>query len=306
MEPPILKSDVYTDFQGLNALRARARQDGGDEQTLREVAGQFEALFIQMMLKSMRDASLGDGLMDSEQTRQYQAMYDRQISLELASGGGLGLAEVLVRQLRGGASTPEVPDGPAPEATPTTVGDRASVASASPEPATPKQTPADWRPDSPRAFVQGIWSQAEQVSRRLGIPTEALVAQAALETGWGRHMIRDEQGRNSFNFFGIKAGPDWQGARVATDTLEFRDGIMRREHAWFRAYASPQEAFADYADFLARNPRYREVLEQGNDAHRFASALSRAGYATDPAYADKLHRILDSGILASAAGGDMT
>ncbi len=315
MTQGILQTDVYTDFSGLNALRSRARADGDSEETLRKVAGQFEALFVQMMLKSMRDASLGDSMLDNEHTKTYQAMFDKQISIEMSQGAGIGLAEIMVQQLRrqqgadsSGDNKQDVDAGAEPVA-PMAVPSRQTFNRLSVAPSTPlaleevmgtgpeEDLARDWAPGSPTEFVRELWPHARRAADELGARPEMLVAQAALETGWGQHMIRGADGANSFNLFGIKADAGWQGARVTTETVEFRDGLMRRERARFRAYASPQESFSDYVDFLKRNPRYQDALRQAGDAPAFAQALSAAGYATDPDYSTKINRIMNSELL---------
>jgi flagellar protein FlgJ len=327
MNPAILQTDVYTDIQGLSRLRAQARDN--DEAALREVAGQFEALFIQMMLKSMRDANLGEGLLDSEHSRTYQSMYDRQIALDLSKRQGLGLAEMMVRQLsrQAGSEVDEnaavaAPVEPGPSPIPgdrvlegkvnSAVGGRAGpledkVNSAAGETAGSLggevNAAADWRPDSAESFVSALWPHAQRAARELGTRPEMLLAQAALETGWGKHMIRGTDGSNSFNLFGIKADARWRGARAATETVEFADGLMRRQRATFRAYQSLGESFSDYVDFLKTNPRYREALNRAADAPAFARELAAAGYATDPDYANKINSIMQGERLRGALSG---
>jgi flagellar protein FlgJ len=161
----------------------------------------------------------------------------------------------------------------------------------------------DWKPDSPEAFVKELWPHAQRTARDLGTRPELLLAQAALETGWGQHVIRGTDGSNSFNLFGIKADARWQGERAVTETIEFEDGLMRKQHATFRAYASLADSFADYADFLKTNPRYREALNRAADAPSFARALVEAGYATDPDYSGKINRIMDGERLRDALYG---
>jgi len=293
MTSPVARNDVYTDFEGLSELRSRARTNSED--TLHEVAGQFEALFIQMMLKSMRDAGLGEGLLDSEHTKTYQAMFDKQISIDLSKRQGLGLAEMMVRQLsRAGGDN----GGHQPQAAPQSPISQALVRSAAgvAVPAHSRAAPApntDWSPDSPQAFVTELWPHAEHTARKLRVAPEALIAQAALETGWGKHVMSRPDGHSSFNLFGIKADTRWTGERVSSETIEFRDGLMRKERATFRAYASLAEGFADYADFLQSNPRYQEALNKASDAGGFAQALAAAGYATDPEYASKIKQIIN-------------
>jgi flagellar protein FlgJ len=305
MTSPILQTDVYTDFQGLSGLRARAKDNS--EETLREVAGQFEALFIQMMLKSMRDANLGEGLMDSDHTKTYQSMFDKQIAIDLSKRQGLGLTEMLVQQL--GRSTDIEPgnSGVAPPVSPTFQALAASTERVSPLGRIAEKSVsaemADWEPDSPESFLKELWPHAQRTARELGTKPEVLLAQAALETGWGKHMIRGIDGRNSFNLFSIKADASWQGERAVTDTVEFRDGLMRKERATFRAYPSLADSFADYAEFLKANPRYRDALKAGSDLPAFAQALSEAGYATDPEYSSKINTIMNSERLQEAVSG---
>ena len=313
MTSPVLQTDIYTDFKGLAELRGRAADNS--EETLREVAGQFEALFIQMMLKSMRDAGLGEGLMDSEHTKTYQSMYDQQLAIDMSKKQGLGLAEMMVRQLRradAAAPEPEPDDAVATAALNFDTQHRVKRAQQMPQPLSiqPQQAiqqnraaQRDWQPASKQDFVRELWPHAQHAARELGARPEALIAQAALETGWGKHMIRGTDGQNSFNLFGIKADARWQGERAVTETVEFKDGLMRRERATFRAYPSLADSFADYAGFLKANPRYQAALQAGADAPGFVRALSEAGYATDPDYAKKINRIMNSEALLDTVSG---
>ncbi|HPE80576.1 MAG TPA: flagellar assembly peptidoglycan hydrolase FlgJ [Gammaproteobacteria bacterium] len=291
-------AQVYTDFSGLAALRARARED--KDAALDEVSRQFESLFLQMMLKSMRDASLGGGLMDSKQSEFYRDMYDKQIAVDMAQKQGIGLADVLKRQLGGGISaqysdlSPEEYLGMPITARPVNGADAATVARRSVD------TPAAFD-GSPEAFVDALWPVAEQAAAKINLPPEALLAQAALETGWGRHVMQHGTGDSSHNLFGIKADSRWQGDKVMVSTLEYRDGVALNTRANFRAYESFEHSFSDYVDFVRRNPRYQQALAQTNDPKAYFSALQEAGYATDPAYAQKIQRILDSESMQRAA-----
>ena len=291
-------AQVYTDFSGLAALRARARED--KDAALDEVSRQFESLFLQMMLKSMRDASLGGGLMDSKQSEFYRDMYDKQIAVDMAQKQGIGLADVLKRQLGGGISaqysdlSPEEYLGMPITARPVNGADAATVARRSVD------TPAAFD-GSPEAFVDALWPVAEQAAAKINLPPEALLAQAALETGWGRHVMQHGTGDSSHNLFGIKADSRWQGDKVMVSTLEYRDGVALNTRANFRAYESFEYSFSDYVDFVQRNPRYQQALAQTNDPKAYFSALQEAGYATDPAYAQKIQRILDSESMQRAA-----
>ncbi len=281
MSASITPSDAYFDLQDLAALRSRARRD--DPKVLEAAARQFESLFIRMMLKSMREANLGDPLMDGEGSAFYRDLFDQQLALDMARQGGLGLADALVRQLgrHRSSSTPR-PDGqPLPPR-------RTEAAAGTP----PVDEAAVHRGD-PQAFVAQLMPLARRAAERLGVAPEVLVAQAALETGWGRHVIRDAQGRSSHNLFNIKAGSGWDGPTVSKRTLEYVDGVARMERAAFRAYPDFAASFQDYAEFIAGRPRYRAALERAGDAAGYMRALAQAGYATDPRYADKVLAILE-------------
>ncbi|MCB1725310.1 MAG: flagellar assembly peptidoglycan hydrolase FlgJ [Chromatiaceae bacterium] len=283
-------AQVYTDFSGLAALRAHARED--QDAALDQVSRQFESLFVQMMLKSMRDASMGGGMLDSKQSEFYREMYDKQIAIDMSEGRGIGLADVIKRQLGGGIAPayrdlqPEDYLGMPIVAAP--VSDATAVEAAGASDAATIDLDGD-----PGTFLQQLWPVAEQAATRLGIAPEALLAQAALETGWGRSVMRHGNGDSSHNLFGIKADERWRGDRINTSTLEYRDGVALRTSADFRAYASFEQSFSDYVDFVQRNPRYRDALGQTDDPAAYFGALQRAGYATDPAYADKIGRILE-------------
>jgi len=294
-------AQVYTDFSGLAAMRARAREDS--DAALDQVARQFESLFLQMMLKSMRDASLGDGLLDSKQSEFYREMYDKQIAMQLSEQQGIGLADVIKRQLGSGstdtlrplragdyADRPIVPSLPLRP----TEAAQASARSRSGRPAVALD-------GSPPAFIEQLRPLAEQAAAKLGIAPEALLAQAALETGWGKHVMRHPNGDSSHNLFGIKADARWSGERVQVSTLEYRDGVALKTRAGFRAYDSFEQSFADYVDFVQRNPRYGMALQSTGDPRAYFQALQDAGYATDPAYAEKIRRIFESEPMQSAA-----
>ena len=297
-------AQVYTDFSGLAALRARARED--KDAALDQVSRQFESLFLQMMLKSMRDAGFGGGLMDSKQSDFYREMYDKQIAMDIAEKPGIGLADVIKRQLGGGAAAPAK-------------GLELEDYRGTPIKASPPQGVGTWHADgpstasdgvasipldgSPGTFLGRLWPMAQKAAARLDLPPEALLAQAALETGWGRHVMRHASGDSSHNLFGIKADSRWEGDRVQVNTLEYRDGVALKTRARFRAYDSYQESFADYVDFVQRNPRYREALSNTQNPAAYFQSLQAAGYATDPDYAEKIKRILDSEPMQRAAQG---
>jgi len=235
---------------------------------------------MQMMLKSMRSANLGEGIFDSEQSGFYREMFDKQIAIDLAQRQSVGLADVLVRQLSHSDNAAATGTGA------TVVNEEVAGAHFA----------------SPQDFVARLQGPAQATAKRLGVAPEVLLAQAALESGWGRHVMRGPDGASSYNLFGIKAGPDWQGERLTATTLEYRDGVARKEQAVFRAYDSFAASFGDYADFLQGNPRYREALSQADDPRAYLQSLQDAGYATDPGYAAKIGAILAREVLAARSG----
>lgn len=283
---------LAADVQGLAGLKRAARDAQPTPETLRQVASQFEALFMHMMLKSMREASFGDDLFGSEQSNFYRDLYDQQLSVTLARKHGLGLADVLVRQLGGDKLMTAVTGESATDRTRLTP-DRLRA-----------NLPADARKQpvaaGPGAFVHKIWPHAERAAGKLGVAAEAIVAVAALETGWGSAVLRHPDGRSANNLFGIKAGDNWNGARVTASTREYVNGTAVTRHEPFRAYDSISDSVDDFARFLQDNPRYREAVAAGNDAQTFVESLARGGYATDPVYARKLQSILGGDTLRSA------
>ncbi|MDJ0750708.1 MAG: glucosaminidase domain-containing protein [Woeseiaceae bacterium] len=271
---------AITDFNQYAGMRAAAGRN--DPAVLRDVANQFEALFVQQMLKSMRDASLGDPLLgNSDQLDMYQEMMDQQLAVEMSGGKGIGLADLLVRQLGGDAA----------------------VKMGSPDRDFPirGQKASNW-PD-PESFAREVWPHAERAGTQIGVAPEAILAQAALETGWGKHVIPDTRGRNSFNLFGIKAGSTWHGDTAVRRTIEFEDGVPQHQRASFRAYSDIASTMDDYTSLLANNPRYESVVGRGNDTDGFAEALQQSGYATDPSYARKLKNVIESPTMQRVLSG---
>lgn len=286
---------VYTDFQGLARLKTKAQQP--DEATLREVARQFEAMFFEMVIKGMREAKLSDGMFDSQESDMYHDLYDKQLSLELTRKQGIGLGDQLVRQLKGtlrseanaAATEDAVPAANSPVALRAPTEERLSAPSSQSVTAR-----VDWRPGGPAEFVRDVWPHAQRAGDALGVPPETLVAQAALESGWGEGMLRAPDGRPSFNVFNIKADAAWQGERVARVTLEHEQGVLRRVPSNFRSYDDLPSAFADYVAFVRDNPRYAQALRAAPNGRDYLTELHRAGYATDPDYVTKVTDILDS------------
>ncbi|MBI5041911.1 MAG: flagellar assembly peptidoglycan hydrolase FlgJ [Gammaproteobacteria bacterium] len=321
-----IDTNVYTDMQGLAQLRQQVRAEGDERspETLRKVAGQFEAMFVQQILKTMRESCLNEGLMDNDQSRLYQGMFDQQIALEMSRGQGLGLSDMLVRQLGGDSAAnaePRVREPADPFLVPAMAARRpVSLAYGQHRPAALDAAPPadavsgcsgvplndvrqndvlgdtpvrEWRPASQKEFITDLWPHAESAARKLGVDPKVLLAQAALETGWGQHIMQRRDGSSSHNLFGIKADGRWSGDQVNHRTVEFRHGVLQREQASFRAYASPGRSLADYAEFIRNNPRYEDALGS-DDPHRYVMELQRAGYATDPAYGRKIMNIYNS------------
>lgn len=295
------------DSKGLAELRRSARADKNDQETLRQVAGQFESLFVNMMLKSMRQASLAEGIFDSSQSDMYQDMSDQQLAVDLSSKGGLGLQDMIIRQLGGqveskldkGEIVNSVPVRPSysPDVYQTEILNKVTQ-SVPKMTETVSDTKVDLTFESPESFVQQLWSMAKQAADKIGVKAEVLLSQAALETGWGKHVINKNDGQSSHNLFNIKADSRWQGDSATKGTVEYRDGIAVKEQAQFRSYDSYQDSFDDYVEFLQTQPRYRQALEQAQDPDAFIEGLHKAGYATDPNYSDKIKQIMNSDTLA--------
>lgn len=280
-------TDVYTEFGGFAELRRAARDNA--EPALREVAEQFEALFTQMMLKSMRDAGFGNPLFGSQQSKFYRSMFDQQLSLDMAKRSGMGIADMLVEQLKGLALK-----GEAPIPLPTENGPKAVIPASPPVPTKAEYEAKVTAPttfDSKPQFLETLRPHAERAARRLGVDPAVLLAQAALETGWGRSIIPRADGSSSHNLFNIKAGIRWSGESAGKSSLEYRDGVAERRRASFRAYDSFAESFNDYADFILGSGRYDEALSRAESPSAYMHGLQKAGYATDPNYAAKVMRI---------------
>jgi flagellar protein FlgJ len=278
---------IYNDFSGLANLKARAASESPE--ATREAARQFEALFVQMMLKSMRSAS---AVIGEERDTTYEEMFDQQVSIEMTRDRGIGLAEMLVRQLAPAVSGDD--EGLAPL-------NLASVRSSRPTIEVSPQR-ADWRPRGRQEFVQKIWPLAKRAAADLDVDPRALVAQAALETGWGRSLIRDGAGISGNNLFGIKADSRWDGQRVTVNTLEYDKDLPQRVRDDFRAYPNLREGFEDYVNFLKGNARYDSATRGGLTPEEYAGSLQDAGYATDPEYAKKINGIVNSPLLNDLVG----
>lgn len=285
------------DIAGLDKLRKQAVEgdEGSEKAALTAAAKQFEAIFTSMLFKSMRDAnsSFESGLMDSQNQQFYRQMMDEQMSSELSSSGSLGLADMIVAQLSSGsvenqnAASRNVDF----EAMMKKVDQaRESRANAEPVPVTVARDKKDYSFDSPESFVDSMRPYAEKAAQALGVDSSLLLAQAALETGWGQKLVGNSRG-SSNNLFNIKADKSWAGDKVATQTLEYHQGVPVKEQAAFRSYTSFEDSFNDYVRFLNQNPRYTTALRHGGNDEQFIRGIHQAGYATDPSYADKVLRV---------------
>ncbi|ABP79087.1 flagellar assembly peptidoglycan hydrolase FlgJ [Stutzerimonas sp. Brlt_13] len=352
-----LDSGSYTDLNRLSQLKVGKDRDG--EENVRKVAQEFESLFLNEMLKSMRSANevlAKDNPLNSQASKQYQEMYDQQLSVSLSKeGGGIGLADVLVRQLNKqtesvarsnpfaqvaqteGAAWPSKPAAAAEStrddsrllnqrrlALPGRASERqlANVSATDPARSADASQPLvnlDWQPatafaapqdkpltvngveidtakasktrfGSPEEFIATMMPMAEKAARRLGVEPRYLVAQAALETGWGKSMIRQKDGSNSHNLFGIKA-TNWSGESAMARTTEYVNGRAVKQVEGFRAYASFEQSFDDFVSLLQNSDRYQSAVNAGGDSERFVRELQKAGYATDPQYARKVSQI---------------
>ncbi|NDL62615.1 flagellar assembly peptidoglycan hydrolase FlgJ [Acerihabitans arboris] len=292
------------DVKSLQKLHNQAAQSS--PQALKAVAQQVEGLFVQMMMKSMRAALPKDGLFNSEQTELYTSLYDQQMSQQLTSKG-LGLADMMVKQLGGhGAEAATGAAAGAKAATPSSLyaGDAPLSANAiNAQFMSPALMGEFWRRErqtsspqpmtsSGQSFTERLSIPAMIASRQSGIPHHLIMAQAALESDWGKREIPTAEGKPSFNLFGIKASDDWQGKTTTITTTEYQNGQPVKMQQRFRVYDSYLDALGDYIHLLTDNPRYREVVN-AVQPEAAAYALQRAGYATDPAYGAKLVQIIN-------------
>ena len=350
MVSPVDNPSVYTDLAGLNDISKLGREN--TPEGLRQVAQQFESMFINIMLKEMRNStkSLSEGnYLQSNEMEFHQQNFDNQLSLHLSEGAGIGLADVLYEQMMGQfgvsgdqqgqrkleSSLPErsplpavkplaslaptvthsghisaapIEDVPLNQAMPidalrAALTARANAVAQGAQQQTNDTLVRDSEPveiNSPEDFVRALYPAAQRVAENIGVDPKLLLAQSALETGWGKRMITRADGGNSHNLFGIKADSRWNGERATVMTTEFEDGVVRKEQANFRAYNSYEESFQDYVNFLQSNPRYQQALENTHDAEAFASHLQEAGYATDPIYARKISRVMNSDTMSLA------
>jgi flagellar protein FlgJ len=276
------------DARALDSLRNEASRN--PRAASRQAAVQFESLFMQMVMKSMRDATpKADG---SSGQDNFTGMLDSQFARQFAGRPG-GLAEMIEKQLTGHMRNlpPVSPENQAAAAAPPVA--PASSAAAAHVKGASAQTD----------FMRKMLPHAQAAERATGVPASFILGQAALESGWGRGEIRHPDGSPSFNLFGIKAGSSWTGDTAQVRTTEYVDGQPVKQAARFRSYGSYAEAFSDYARLLADSPRYSGVVRGATTAESFAGGMQRAGYATDPQYATKLARTINHALSLQRALG---
>jgi peptidoglycan hydrolase FlgJ len=302
-----ISAQFALDTGALGNLKLQAKND--PKAALSAAAAQFEALFLQMLLKSMREALPQDGPLSSDTSKTYTGMFDQQVAQQL-SKKGIGIADMLVKQLS--SALPHTPGSPDSSSTPAVsaklhgatlsrppvmaVPNRAVPATAprnANESALPRPAPTSVS-ETVQGFIDKVRPYAEAVAQKMGVPAHYLIAQAGLESGWGKSQPRAPDGTLSRNLFGIKATTSWTGATVSTATTEYTAGRSEKTTASFRAYDSYTASFQDFASLLQKSRRYAGALANTHDAGKYAASLQQAGYATDPSYAEKLTRAIQT------------
>ncbi len=300
MSSAVNSSGIYTDTSSLMALKGKAAKDSSS--ALEQTAEQFESLFIHMMMKSMRSTTMGGGIFDNEHSKFYQEMFDQQISVDMAKKRQVGIADMLVTQL-GGPQAKEAQAAGKDDADTKLDFDRlrlhrpishVAVEAFAPLNNLSQETIKGF--DAPKDFVEKLMPLAEKYASELGLGPKVLLAQAALETGWGKHVISYSNDVPTHNLFNIKADHRWDGPKAVVPTLEYEKGKAVRQYAAFRSYPTYEASFKDYVDFIKTGSRYQAALEKADDSQAYVQALHQAGYATDPQYSDKINRIMSGGV----------
>lgn len=280
------------DANALESLKRDAKADSPEtrRQAAMAAAKQFEAVFMNMLMKSMRDATPQDNPFSSDASRSYQGMLDEQMVQSMSSSKGMGLANIIARQLlgEGGNNLPDGMRGLNNLDSSGQLQDKTPIAPSSSAIKAYQSNSSSAADPKADAFIQQHWAAAKAAEQTTGVPAQFILGQAALESGWGKKEIKAADGSTSFNLFGIKADKGWKGGIATSMTTEYVQGEKTKSRENFRAYGSYAEAFTDYANLLKNNPRYQKALNSGGSAEQFASNLQKAGYATDPNYASKL------------------
>ncbi len=260
---------------------------------IKDAARQLEGLFMQELVKSMRTTTMSTGMLDNSATEMGTSMLDTQLAGQLTGMPG-GLSELIARQLERQMGVNGKTSGDSPLKG---LGDLSLSQTLENQGATTAKTSSaadDKRLSSSERFVRKHKEAAKAAESATGIPASNILGQAALESGWGKHEIRMKDGSPSHNLFGIKATSNWTGKVAEVTTTEYIGGVARKVTAKFRAYDSYEEAFKDHAKLLSQSPRYSQTVAQADTASGFARGLQKAGYATDPAYADKLTKVINT------------
>lgn len=292
--------DLVADARSLSALKAGA--DKATPDTIRETAKQFESLFMRELLKSMREATMKSGMLDNAGSDLGTDLFDQQMSVSMSGQPG-GLSDLIAQQLSrqmgvempgstvGMANSSSLQPVKAPETlTPKSSVGKLTASDMALTPVAPKKAPTSTQAD----FVSKHTDAANKIEKATGIPASFMLGQAGHETGWGKHQIKNKDGSNSFNLFGIKAGSSWTGKVAEITTTEYVNGVAQKKVAKFRAYDSFEDSFKDYARLISDSPRYAKARQQTQSVTAFATGLQKAGYATDPEYAAKLSRAINT------------
>ncbi len=327
MTTKIADASNFLDVNGLNSIRLQSNEVDPEAKkaALNQAAKQFEAIFMQMLMKSMRSAQdvlESDSPFNSESTKFYRDMHDQQLAVELSDNGSLGLSELIIRQLGGdnenftpssiirsdgklssrsiaGTQASAQTSTQSSDAIPTQLKKQSTEQATKQEVSNNRQVDIPYAANAtniaaapvfqqPQDFVTALIEPAKRVQQQLKVPFEVVIAQAALETGWGKKIIQTEQGQSSNNLFNIKADGRWQGDKTHKETLEFEQGNMVKKKEPFRVYSSLKDSINDYVEFLSNNDRYKGALDKAANVEQFLQGLQSAGYATDPKYAEKI------------------
>ncbi|MGB0893982.1 MAG: flagellar assembly peptidoglycan hydrolase FlgJ [Parashewanella sp.] len=307
-------SSHFLDLGSINKLRSQAQQD--EKGAIKEVAKQFEGIFVQMLMKSMRDANevfKADSPFNTQYTAFYEQMRDQQLSVDLSNKGVLGLADLMVQQLspegtnikpasvlRADAFTAKAVNAseldksaakvlhhPNVTGKPRHTVELPDIHSTTAAPSNAASTFSD-----PQSFIKQLFPMATEAASKIGTKPELLIAQSALETGWGKKIIRKSDGESANNLFNIKADKRWQGEKASVNTLEFEQGVAVKQKADFRVYDNLKQSFDDFVEFISSNERYQGALKVASEPKQFIEALQKAGYATDPNYASKVMQVM--------------
>ncbi|RKZ98918.1 MAG: flagellar assembly peptidoglycan hydrolase FlgJ [Gammaproteobacteria bacterium] len=304
------QSDVYTDLSGLQKLKVSARKDS--QAAIPEVAKQFEAVMISMMIKNLRNTGMEDPIFNSQAMDSYRDMYDQQLGMELSKGEGIGFAKAIAEQIKYQSGKQQVNNSseiseaeqlkmPQRRHFPDYYVPLASSADTIQSEPIQQNVPAGF--NSPEEFVKNLWPLAEKTAKTLGVTPEVILSQAALETGWGKYVISKDN-KSSYNLFNIKANDSWQGKSIEKVSMEYYQGKPVKQKSHFRAYSSYEKSFEDYANLIQNSPRYNSYLKDNSEKmHQpeqllhdkaYMDGLQKAGYATDSSYSNKVLRVLSS------------